>query len=265
MKKIINYIPLLIIVLSFSCNTSKYIYFREPKIPPGDSVFYATQKPDYQIQPGDIIYLRFKSSLSDMDSYFNFSTLPANNSMMASSTGQSSGMYLNEFVVDDHGNIRIPVIGILHVAGNDINEIQQMVQDNARKYVADVLVKAKLVSYTVSFIGEFGNPGKVTFYKDHVSILDAIAQVGEVTYYGNRRHIRVMRQTPKGIYTYHIDLTDPSLLTSKKFYLEPNDVVYAEPLPRKIFRTEVSDYTFILATITSSLAFVTLILSLKKL
>ena len=173
-------------------------------------------------------------------------------------------MYLNEFVVDEQGNIRIPVVGFLHVAGNTITEIQQMVQDEARKYVSDVLVKAKLVSYTISFIGEFGHPGKITFYKDHVNILDAIAEVGEVTYYGDRRHIRVLRQTDDGVYTYHIDLTDPSLLTSKKFYLQPNDVVYAEPLPRKIFRTEVSDYTLILTTITSTVAFVTLIISLKQ-
>jgi polysaccharide biosynthesis/export protein len=259
----LNFGYLLIILVVCSCNPAKYIYFREPKKPIADSVFYPTHKTDYKLQPGDIIYLEFKSSLSESTEYFDFSENGTSNAFNIGSQTTGS-MYLSQYVVDDDGEILIPEIGYLKISDHTIPEIKEIIQTEARKKIQDVIVKVKLVSYEITFLGEFGHPGKILFYKDHVSLIDALAAAGEVTFYGDKQHVRVMRQTADGIYTYRLNLNDKNLLTSEKFYLKPGDVVYADPLPRKIFRTNAGDYAIVLATITSTMAFIYLIISLQN-
>ncbi len=172
-------------------------------------------------------------------------------------------MYLNQYVVSDSGYIRIPVIGSVYVAGYTITNIEKLIEREARKYIDDAISKVKLLNYKITFIGEFGNPGEKYFYRDRVNIIDALVAAGDVTYYGDRKNLRVLRQTPKGIESFRINLHDVALLNSKDFYLKPNDIVYAEPLPRKIFRLQTSDYSVLLVTISTTLAFISVILNLK--
>ncbi|MBN1598506.1 MAG: polysaccharide biosynthesis/export family protein [Bacteroidales bacterium] len=260
MKYTFYILSLFIIVLS-ACSPKKYILINEPKLEQGDSSFYKTIRSSYYIQPGDILYISIHSTLSETDGIFHF---PGQEEDNVSGGSQGINIYLKQFVIDDAGNIRIPVIGTIYVTGSTVEEIEKIVEIEARKYVHDALARVKLVSYEITFLGEFGEPGKITFYKDRVNILDAIASAGEVTYYANRKNIRVLRQTKEGIYSYRIDLTDIELLESNKFYLQPNDIVYAEPSARRIFRVNAADYSVVLATITSTIAFITLMISLKN-
>lgn len=258
MKYLIHIISVVFILSS--CNTKKYIYLQEETEETKDSTFYPVNRDHYHIQPGDILYVSIHSTLSVTEGMFHF---PGQENT-AQSGLQEGNMYLNQSVVSEEGYIRMPVIGSIFVAGSSVEEIEEVIEKEARKYVSDALARVKLVSYEISFLGEFNNPGTILFYKDRVHILDALAAAGEITYFGDRRNLRVMRPTADGVYSYRIDLTDDDLLTSEKFYLQPNDVVYVEPLPRKIFRINVSDYSMILATITSTLAFVTLIVSFTQ-
>ena len=261
MKKII--IALFAGLLLFnSCSTKRYVYLREDKEQTQDSTFYKLDKTNYYIQPGDILYISIHSILSETEGMFHFPG--QGSSTLTGAAMQNNSMYLNQSVVDDMGFIRIPTLGMVYVAGSTVDEVEEVVQMEARKFVSDALARVKLVSYEISFIGEFNNPGKITFYKDRVHILDALAQAGEVSYYADRQHLRVMRQTEEGMYSYYIDLTDKNLMTDERFYLKPNDVVYAEPLPRKIFRINAADYALVLATITSTIATVALIVTLSK-
>jgi polysaccharide export outer membrane protein len=257
--KYISCVALILVIFS-ACSTKKFIYLREEIREPGDSCFYPADKPGYLVQPGDVLYISIHSTLSETKGMFHF---PGQENVTSSGMREEN-MYLNQSVVAEDGYIRMPVIGSVYVAGSTIDDIEKLIETEARKYVTDALARVKLVSYSISFIGEFNNPGKINFYKDHVHILDAVAEAGDVTYYGDRQHIRVLRQTSEGFYTYMIDLTDKNLMTSNNFYLQPNDVVYAEPLPRKILRLNVGDYSVILASLTSTLALITVIISLRK-
>jgi polysaccharide biosynthesis/export protein len=250
----------LLILLLASCSPKRYIYVREDKKPEQDSTFYITIKRQYVLQPGDIIYISIHSSLSDTKGMFHF---PGQEQVGSSVTNQGGSMYLNQFVIADDGTISIPVIGKVYIAGSTVEETEKIIEFEAQKYVTDALARVKLVSYEITFMGEFAHVGKINFYEDRLNILDAIAEAGEVTYYGDRKNVRVLRQTPDGLNTFRIDLTNKSLLTSDKFFLQPNDIIYAEPLPRKIFRVNAADYSIILTTISSTLALIAVILTLK--
>lgn len=245
-----------------ACSTEKYIYLAERADPEPDSSFHATVKPEYQLQPGDVLYISIHSTLSETTGMFHF---PGQEAIQSGGSGNQNGsMYLNQSVISDAGEIRIPTLGKLFVAGSTVKEVEEVIETETRKYVSDAIARVKLVSYEISFLGEFNNPGKITFYKDRIHVLDAIAEAGEITYFGDRRKVRIMRETPKGMNSYTIDLTDAKLIESEKFYLKPNDIVYVEPLPRKIFRINAADYSLVLATVTSTLALVTLIVSLNN-
>jgi polysaccharide export outer membrane protein len=258
MKRVI-FISFIAILIS-ACSTKRYVYVAEDHNTSHDSTFYRSIKQQYQVQPGDVIYISIHSSLSDTKGMFHF---PGQEQLTNQGNAEGGLMYLNQFVISDSGYIRMPVIGSLFIAGSTIAEIEKMVETEARRYVSDAIARVKLVSYQVTFLGEFNKVGTINFYKDRINILDAIAEAGEVTYYGDRQNIRIMRQTPDGMYTFHVDLTDKSLLSDKSFYLQPNDIIYAEPLPRKILRVNAGDYALILTTISSTLALVAVILSLK--
>ena len=246
-----------VIVIMFSCNSKKYIYLHEEKNVSSDSNFYSSAYPGYKLQSGDYLDIRFHSTMTDVEEMFRFSggeNTSASSMNNLKTDGQSAFFY--GYAINDSGYIRIPVIGSLHLNGLDIHEAQDLIEKEAQKYVNDVMVKVRLYGTKITLLGEFNNAGTHYIYKDHVHILDAVAAAGDFTYNGDRKHLRIMRQTNDGIYTYRVNLTDKQLLTNNRFYLMPNDIVYAEPLPRKIFKESMSGYLLALTTVSSTLALI---------
>lgn len=243
----------------FSCSSKSYIYFYENPENKTDTISYNPVRTHYIVRPNDILYIDFFSALTDAEKFFSYSSHNSGGNMQVS----PSVMYVSEYVVSDSGLLKIPVIGNLDVSGLSISDIERLLEFEGRKYINDVVVKVKLLSYKITFLGEFGQPGEKYFYSDKVSLVDALAAAGEVTFYGDRKNVRVMRQTDNGIQSFRLDLNDASLLNSQHFYLKPNDILYAEPLPRKFLKLQTADYTILLVTLTSTLTLISLIISRK--
>lgn len=264
MGKGIIYISILILLLS-SCNVAKYTYFNEPETKKDvDSVVYNFTNKEYYLQSQDILYIRFHSTMSEADDYFRFPTQQGNSNTHDVGGRNGGSGYLTEYVINEKGFIKIPVIGDVYVRGYQVNDIEEIIEKEAKRYISDVMVKVKLLSFRVSFLGEFNGAGERIYYRDKVHILNALAQGGELTFYTKWKEVRIMRQTETGIYSFRVDLNDASLLEDEKFYLQPNDIVYAEPSWRRLFRVNVADYTLILGTITTTIGFIALMFSLSN-
>ncbi len=255
------YNPILIIFALSSCSTKNFVYLHENSQTPNDTLRYTPAKTLYHIQSGDVLYINFHSVLSDAEKYFSYSEsgMDEKNPQLSEET-----MYINQHVVNDSGYIKIPVIGSVYVLRKTVSNIEKLIEKEAQRYLTDATVKVKLVSYKITFLGEFGSPGEKFFYRDDVNIMDAIANAGDLTYDGDRKNIRIIRQTPDGLETFSIDLSDTRLLDSEEYFLKPNDIVYAEPLPRKVFRLRSADYSIILVLISSTLALTSLIISVNN-
>jgi polysaccharide export outer membrane protein len=243
-----------------SCSTKKYVYLYEENYNIKDTLEYKPVKTNYQVQTNDILFITFHSVLSDAENFFKYQANIASENNLQLSEGE---LYINQYVVSDSGNIKIPVLGKILVSGQSIATIESNINLLAKKYISDVSAKVKLVNYKITFIGEFGNPGEKYFYRDRVNIMDALAVAGDITYYGDRQNLRILRNTPEGIKSFRINMNDINLLNSKDYYLLPNDIVYAEPLPRRIFRLQTSDYSIFLVAISSTLALVSIILNAR--
>lgn len=254
-------LSLLVISISFlsSCASYKKInYLQEAEGTNVDSLFQS-KKYEYHLLSGDILHIQVNSYDEDITSLFN----QQNNDRLTTGLGQGI-FYVTGYSVSDSGYIDLPVIGKLFVMGLTVEKAEQLVSQQAATYLKDVRISLKLVSFRVNVLGEVKSPGNKIFYQNSVTVFDAIGSSGDVTYYGNRKNVKVVRHTNEGIYTFKIDLTDKNLLASEGYYLAPNDIVYIPPVRTAVFRVQISDYATFLTAVTSTLTAVLLVLNLNK-
>lgn len=139
---------------------------------------------------------------------------------------------LQTYLVEKDGCINFPTLGKIKVAGLSRTELEQMLMQKLRPSFNEEqpVITIRICNYTVSVLGEVNRPGEITVTNDRVTILDAIAQSGDLTLYGKRDNIKVLREHADGSKEFlTANLNDRDIINSKAYYLEQNDVVYVEP------------------------------------
>lgn len=144
-------------------------------------------------------------------------------------TRRAQNLTFQTFHVSNDGFINFPVLGKIHVAGMALNGLGEYLQEKIGEKVIDPMVTVELVNFHINVMGEVTQPGVQPVNRERYSILDAIAAAGDLTPYGERKRVLLIREED-GKREYHrIDLNDSKLLESPYFYLQQNDVVYVEP------------------------------------
>ncbi len=237
--RFIKFLIICIVVNStVSCITNRdIVYLQENgKSIEGIQLAEIDAKP-YRVQINDVISINIKAIDQKLVELFSTATTTASGNNQMS----QQGLYFNGFTVDTHGNIRIPVIGEMNVLGFTLDEIRIKVEELLLKEYfkteARIFVNVKLAGFKYIMLGEVGNPGTQVLFQDNVTILEAIANSGDIPVTGNKKDIQIIRKHPNGYETISIDVTDASLLNSPKLYLQPNDYVYVKPLKQKSWGT----------------------------
>ncbi len=197
---------------------------------------------DIKVQPEDKISIIVSSKDAQLASLFNL--VQTNNRIGHSTTSNTStnGNTL-AYTVSKYGNITFPVLGEIHVAGMRREEVADYIQKEliSRNLVKDAIVTVEFTNTGVTVLGEVGKPGKVYIDRDHMTILEAIAQAGDLTISGMRKNVLVQREENGAPTFYRIDLTDAnSVYSSPAYYLQQNDVIYVEPNDMKKRTTVVN-------------------------
>ena len=208
----------------------------------------------YRIQTGDVLSIRVQSVQPQLNDMFN--TVDTR----AVFNGDPGNLYLTGYSVDDAGTINLPTVGRLKVQGLLVDEAQLLVQERINKFVRDANVLVKLLSFKVTVLGEVRTPGRYFVYNAQCTILEGLGLAGDLTEFGNRQNVKLIRQSAKGSEVVLLDLTDPALLASPYFYLLPNDALYVEPMPARTARGNANNLGLVFAGISS----VVLILSYLK-
>ncbi len=251
---------LLLVVVACSCGTRKHKYLQVPKNEQQEAIYQKSLE-EYHLQTNDILYVNVLTAIEEYAGLFSTSSSGGQQQM---STMSGSFLYFTGYPIDIVGNIEIPLIGKLQVAGMTTAEVEKLVHEKVSKIIYDSQVVVRLAGFRINIVGEVKTPGEYILYREHASILEALSLAGDMNYYGNRKEIMIVRNTKDGTVTHSIDLTDRKALSSPAFYLQPNDLVYVQPLPRTIFRVNVSDVVTYLSAVTTSLALVVAIISLTK-
>jgi len=233
MKKLFLYV-LFLSCLSSCVTTKQMTYFQGEPI--SKSELYKLNNEPYRLQVNDILYIDIKAENSEIVSLFKSSE--SNNNSNSSNRGE--GLYFSGYTVDRHGNIRIPYIGELNVLGYTENEVRKKIEGELGKFLKNpdlVFVTVKLAGIRFIVTGEVGSPGTINLSQNQVSIIDAIANAGEISELGNRENVTLIRKTLDGVKKYKLDLTKIEIFESENFYIQPNDIIYVAPLKQKSWGT----------------------------
>ena len=235
MSKSVLYLLLCISVLFSSCiPTQDLIYLQKKNNSSDEMSISAVESKPYRLQTNDVLSITIKAIDPKLVAIFSTTN--------QAETGKSeTGLYFDGFTVDDHGNIRVPVLGELNVIGFTLEEIRvriekQLLAEYFNKE-ANIFVTVKLAGFRYTINGEIGSTGTKTLFQEHVNVMEAIANAGDITITGNRKAVTIMRKTPTGVLMHDIDLTDINVMNSPYFYLQPNDYIYIKPLKQKTWGT----------------------------
>lgn len=220
-------VALALVMAAASCSTYKKINYLQD-IVPDKSERIAINK-GIVIQPKDMISIVVSSRNPELSMMFNLPVI----SYQAGSevvSGQGSQRLLG-YVVDNDGNIDFPVLGLVHAAGLTrwelANQIKSMIME--MDYIKDPVVTVEFMNFKISVMGEVTSPGTYTIEGDKITLLQAISLAKDLTIFGRRDNVSVIREQGGERTIYQVDLRSASLFDSPAYYLQQNDIVYVEP------------------------------------
>lgn len=243
-KSIILLITLLII--GVSCTRYNNIVYLQESEEGIDTTFYAYDVPSYKIQQRDILYIRVVSMNKEVTEVLN--TTPTYG---ANIYNNEASFYIYGYNVSDSGDVEIPVIGKVNVVGLTLEDAKSAIIARTKLILKDPTVIVKLISFKYSVLGEVNRPGLYTNFNNQLTVLEAISQAGDISSFGNRKKIMVIRPDVTGTRTFRLDLTTKDILTSDGFFLLPNDIVYVEPMKSRNFRNNIPTISVLLGAITT--------------
>jgi len=243
MKRILFFLAIVSVLMLTGCKTREAIVYMQD-IPATDSTFIANAGQIIRIRPGDKISIIVNTSIPEMASTFNLSVPYRFVGGQNTSSGQSQTAY---YVVDDDGEIDFPILGKIKVEGKTRNEIAEYVKSCLlqKELLKDAVVSVEYGNIAFSVLGEVQAPGRYTFDKDRVTILDAISMARDLTINGRRDNVLVTRTDENGNQqTYRVDLRNAkNLYASPVYCVQQNDIIYVEPNTNKIRQSSVAGNT----------------------
>lgn len=217
----------LVFVIAFgSCSSTKTVlpYFadiakvKEGTLPADDYV--------PEIKPDDELLITVSSVNPEATSVYN---LPLSNPAKQTELFKGGTPYQQTYMVNSKGEINMPELGPIHVAGKTVEQLQQYLTEEISKTVDDPLVIVALVNFHVAVGGEVKNPKSINVTRNRYSVLDALAEAGDLTEYGERSNVLLVREENGERKFVHLNLNSSETLTSPYFYLRQNDYIYVEP------------------------------------
>jgi polysaccharide export outer membrane protein len=188
-----------------------------------------TAKFEARIQPGDLLNISISSLNPEASSLFTFQSAGKTGAFDPSANIQAPG-----FLVDQEGNIQFPVLGNISAKGKTIIEVRKEIETKLQKYLESPVVSVRYSNFKITIMGDVAKPGVYTFPSERVTLFEAISTAGDMTIFGNRREVKLVREVDGKNEVTILDFTDKDLLKTQMMYLQPNDIIYVEPGKGKI-------------------------------
>ncbi len=268
-------LPIVIILLLSGCKATHDIVYLQDA---GQKAIFNpaenTKIPDPVIKVGDLLSITVNSNTPEAAQPFNLPIYPMSTnsgggySINASlSGGQGS---LQNYLVDDEGKIIYPVIGKLFVAGMTKSQVADLIKSKIypRYMKEEPIILIRFAGFKVTVLGEVAKPGVFYINNEKITILEALAQAGDLTMFGMRENILLIRENEGKRETIRLDLRDKNLLNSPYYFLQQDDVLYVQPNEIKInntaFSSTISIPISVIGTLTSLTSLIIIMINLAK-
>jgi polysaccharide biosynthesis/export protein len=259
---------LALLLVSFSLlpsciDTKKTVYFNNIQ---DTIILNKTFTSESPIQKADLLNISISSLNPEASSIFNnipiSSALVSSNSSLTANGGTlTSPPQQLGYLVDEDGNIKIPVIGKVKADGLTKRQLEDTIAFMLfnKKLLIDPIVVVRFLNYRVTVIGEVGRPTTISVVNEKMTILEALGIAGDLTVYAKRENILLIRENDTAKILHRINLNSPAILSSPYYYLKSNDVIYVEARKEKTLATSRTQQ--LLPIIISILGFVAIILT----
>ena len=243
---------ILLLVLLFSvssCITNKDLeYFRTSK----DVSKVKLNTNEYRLQVGDLISVQISTVTEQQHDFFNKEQTSNSQLMM-------QNPYLYGYLVKEGGFLDLPSLGKVKAEGFTLRELENIIKQIAVSYFEQPIVKLNIINFEVSVLGAVNNPGNYKIVNPEANVLYALSLANDMTEYGNRKRVKVIRNNKEENRIFYVDLTDVKTLNNPNFMLQPHDVIYVAPLNKRFYA-----FTNLPNLISMSISAITLYLLINK-
>lgn len=257
MKKIFPLLSLILIILASSCASKKdIVYFQDKPYVEGQ---IESTPVELTYKPDDILTINVSAADPTAVKPFNLSLVAANNDV----TSVSGGTRLQTYLVDYNGNIEFPILGTIHIAGMTRIEATELLKTRISEYAKDPIINIRLVNFRITVIGEVKNPGTYTVDNERLSLIEALGLASDLTIYGKRKNVLLIREV-EGVKKFaKIDLTSINAVNSPLYYLQQNDVIVVEPNNARIRAANYNQNNSVLISAIGTLTTIVAIFLIK--
>lgn len=183
---------------------------------------------DYRLQRGDLLSVQITSTTEEQHDFFNMES--SNNAQL-----MNQNPYLYGFLVDDNGDLELPSLGYVKAVGFTLSELENIIKEISKSFYDNPVVKLNIINFEITILGEVNKPGTYKIVDPNVNILYALSLSGDITQFGNRKKVKIIRKEKNINRVFFIDLTKTSVLNNKDFSLQSHDIIYISPLKKKFY------------------------------
>lgn len=244
--------------LFFSCRTSKQLtYFQDVSDTATVQSIPTAKAPPIQLQQDDQVQVSISSPTPEASRFFNL--MSANPSSDAASS-QAVQNFINLYNVSAEGKITLPILGDIQASGQTLEQLRQNIDTALKPYLRNAIISTRLTNFKVTVIGEVNKPVAVPVSGEKITVLEAIGAAGDMTIFGARKQVKVIRKLSDGnTEIARLDFNSSKTFQSPYFNLRQNDVVYVQPNKNKSFLA--NNTTFWASVVLSVASIVTVILT----
>lgn len=198
------------------------------------------------IQNDDRISIKITTLEPEAAVPFNIENV-LNNANNSNSVNNNS---ISSYLVDGKGTIDFPVIGTISISGFTIDQVKTMLKEKLAVYLKDPVINIRLLNFKVTVLGDVASPGIKAFSSNRVTLFDALGASGDLSIFGKRNNILLVRDF-QGVKTFNrIDITKADFVNSSFYYLDQNDVVYVEARKAKIDANALPNLGLIISVVS---------------
>lgn len=213
-------------VLLASCGTQKksILYLQDAVADQPETI---VNQYELKIKPSDILGVTVNSRYAELAAPFNLSSITFQNA----TTGKATGNQAQGQVVDDAGFISMPVLGKIKAAGLTRSELAADIEQRliTGGHIKDPVVNIQFLNFKINVLGEVGRPGEFAINSDRVTLFDALSMAGDITDYGVKERITVIREQNGQRTIGYLDATSTDVFKSPYYYLQQNDIIIVDP------------------------------------
>lgn len=199
---------------------------------------------DAKIMPKDLLSITINTTDPQAAAPFNLTVQTPLNAALTN-INTTTQPTLQQYLVNNKGEIDFPVIGRLKVGGLTKNEAEQMIREKLKPYLKEEpIVTVRMANYKISVLGEVARPGSFTISNEKVNVLEALAMAGDMTIYGVRDNVKLIREDEAGKRSIiNLNLNNAAIVTSPYYYLKQNDIIYVTPNETKAKNSDIGNST----------------------